>query len=79
MLIGKSKDYYGAMSINCEGIYSAGESIEAVKADTYEAIESFKRNLPEDRWPKQIKGKQSRSFSCVCTAWLIIWTVPRTI
>lgn len=57
MLIGKSKDYYGAMSINCEGIYSAGESIEAVKADTYEAIESFKRNLPEDRWPKQIKGE----------------------
>lgn len=56
MLIGKSKDFYGACSENCDGIYAAGESIEAVKADTYEAIEGIKRNLPEERWPKQIKG-----------------------
>ncbi len=56
MLIGKSKDYYGAMSENCDGIYAAGPDIESVKADTYNAIESIKRNLPEDRWPKQIKG-----------------------
>ena len=57
MLIEKSKDFYGACSENCEGIYAAGESIEAVKADTYEAIEGIKRNLPEERWPKQIKGE----------------------
>lgn len=57
MLIGKSKDYYGAMSENCEGIYAAGDSIEAVKADTYEAIRLIKKNLPEDRWPEQIKGE----------------------
>ena len=56
MLIGKSKDYYGAMSENCEGIYAAGESVDAVKADTYAAIEAIKRNLPVDRWPNQIKG-----------------------
>lgn len=56
MVIGKSKDFYGAASENCDGIYAAGDSIEAVKADTYEAIEGIKRNLPEDRWPEQIKG-----------------------
>ena len=56
MLIGKSSDFYGAMSENCEGIYAAGPDIEAVKADTYKAIEGIKRNLPEDRWPEQIKG-----------------------
>ena len=56
MLIGKSSDYYGAMSENCDGIYAAGPDIEAVKADTYKAIEGIKRNLPEDRWPEQIKG-----------------------
>ena len=57
MVIGKSEDYYGAASDNCEGIYAAGESIEAVKADTYEAIRLIKKNLPEDRWPAQIKGE----------------------
>lgn len=57
MLIGKSSDFYGAMSENCEGIYAAGPDIEAVKADTYKAIEGIKRNLPEDRWPEQIKGE----------------------
>jgi len=56
MLIGKSSDYYGAMSENCEGIYAAGPDIEAVKADTLKAIDGIKRNLPEDRWPEQIKG-----------------------
>ena len=56
MLIGKSSDFYGAMSENCEVIYAAGPDIEAVKADTYKAIEGIKRNLPEDRWPEQIKG-----------------------
>ncbi len=56
MLIGKSKDYYGAMSENCDGIYAAGPDIESVKADTYKAIEGIKRNLPVDRWPEQIKG-----------------------
>lgn len=57
MVIGKSKDFYGAASENCDGIYAAGDSVEAVKADTYAAIEGIKRNLPEDRWPKQIKGE----------------------
>lgn len=57
MVIGKSKDFCGAASDNCDGIYAAGESIEAVKADTYKAIEGIKRNLPEERWPEQIKGE----------------------
>jgi predicted RNase H-like HicB family nuclease len=56
MVIEKSKDHFGAYSDNCEGIYAGGESIEAVKADTLEAIRLLKKNLPEDRWPRQIKG-----------------------
>ena len=31
-------------------------SYDAVKADTLEAIRLIKKNLPEERWPKQIKG-----------------------
>ena len=56
MVIEKSKDLYCAYSDNCDGIYAAGDSIDAVKADAYQAIEGIKRNLPEERWPEQIKG-----------------------
>lgn len=55
-MIGASKDMLGAYSVNCDGIYAAGDTIEDVQADTYRAIEGIKRNLPEERWPEQIKG-----------------------
>ena len=32
MEIGASKDGFGAYSVNCEGIYAAGDTIEATKA-----------------------------------------------
>ena len=57
MKIGASKDLLCAYSDNCDGIYAVGESIEAVKADTEEAIRLIKKNLPEERWPEQIKGE----------------------
>ena len=57
MIIEKSKDFFDAYSDNCDGIYAAGDSIEAVKADAMEAISLIKKNIPEDRWPKQIKGE----------------------
>lgn len=57
MNISASKDMFGAFSENCDGIYAAGDTIEATKADAYEAIRLIKKNLPEDRWPEQIKGE----------------------
>ena len=56
MIIEKSKDHFDAYSDNCEGIYAAGDSIDAVKADTEEAIRLIKTNLPESQWPKEVKG-----------------------
>jgi hypothetical protein len=56
MIIEKSKDFFDAYSDNCDGIYAAGESVDAVKVDTLEAIRLIKENLPEERWPKQIRG-----------------------
>lgn len=56
MIIEKSSDFFSGYSDNCDGIYAAGDSIEAVKADTLRAIELIKKNLPEERWPDQIKG-----------------------
>lgn len=56
MVIEKSSDYYGAYSENCDGIYASGKNVEAIKADTLEAIQLIKKNLPKNRWPAQIKG-----------------------
>ena len=42
MIIEKSKDFFDAYSDNCDGIYAAGDSIEAVKADAMEAISLIK-------------------------------------
>lgn len=56
MIIEKSKDFFDAYSDNCDGIYAAGEDVDAVKADTMEAIRLIKKELPEERWPEQIKG-----------------------
>lgn len=57
MNICASADNFGAYSENCEGIFAAGDTIEQVKADAYEAIRLIKENLPEERWPEQIKGE----------------------
>lgn len=52
-----SHDSFGAYSENCDGIYSAGNTIDECKKDAEKAIDLIKRNLPEDRWPEQIKGE----------------------
>ena len=56
MIIEKSDDHFDAFSDNCDGIYAAGNSVDAVKADTLEAIRLIKKNLPEEQWPEEIKG-----------------------
>lgn len=48
MIIEKSKDHFGAYVENCDGIYAAGDSIEAVKMDTVEAIRLLKETKPEE-------------------------------
>lgn len=57
MNISASKNHFGAFSENCDGIYAAGDTIEETKNDVYTAIQLIKENLPEERWPKQIKGE----------------------
>lgn len=57
MIIEKSKDFYDAYSENCDGIYAAGNTLDEVKNDVEKAIELIKKNLPEEKWPKQINGE----------------------
>ena len=56
MNICASADSFGAYSENCEGIYAAGDTIDACKKDVEKVIELIKKNLPEDQWPEQITG-----------------------
>ena len=42
MIVEKSKDFFDAYSDNCDGIYAAGDSIEAFKADAMEAFSLIK-------------------------------------
>lgn len=56
MNICASADSFGAYSEDCEGIYAAGDTIDACKKDVEKVIELIKKNLPEDQWPEQIKG-----------------------
>lgn len=56
MVIEKSNDFFDAYSDNCDGIYAGGKDIPEVKANVLEAIDALKKNLPEERWPEQLKG-----------------------
>lgn len=56
IVIEKTKDQYTGYSENCDGIYAAGDSVEAVMGNAREAIRRVKANLPQERWPEQIKG-----------------------
>lgn len=57
MTICASNDSFGAYSENCEGIWAAGDTVEACKVDAVKAIELIKKNLPEGQWPVQIRGE----------------------
>lgn len=63
MVVERSKDFFDAYSDNCDGIYAAGESIEAVKDDTERAIAAIKKELPEEQWPEQLKGEYEIEYN----------------
>lgn len=56
MVIERSKDFYDAYSENCDGIYAAGENLEAVKKDVENAINIIKKEYPEEQWPAPLRG-----------------------
>ena len=62
IVIEKTSDFYSGYSDNVDGIYCAGDSIEAVMADAKNAIALIKENLPEERWPEAIKGEYTLTY-----------------
>lgn len=63
IVIEKTKDFYTGYSDNCEGLYGAGNSIEAVKKDIEKAISLIKSELPESQWIDEIKGEYELIFN----------------
>lgn len=60
--IEKSKDFYDGYAENCEGIYGAGESIEAVKENIQEAIRLLKEHNPVENLPELLKGEYELEY-----------------
>ena len=56
ILISASGDSFGACSENCPGIWAAGDTVEVCKADTVQAIELIKKNMPREDWPEPLKA-----------------------
>lgn len=53
----KSKDHFGATADNCEGLYTAGDTIEECKKDVLTAIKLIKSEMPADDCPEILKGQ----------------------
>ena len=62
IVIEKTSDFYSGYSDNVDGIYCAGDSIEAVMADAKSAIALIKENLPEERWPESSSKANTTSL-----------------
>ena len=62
IVIEKSKDFFDGYAENCDGIYGAGDSIQAVKDDIAEAIRLLKENCPADKWPDELKGEYQLEY-----------------
>lgn len=56
ILISASGDSFGACSENCPDIWAAGDTVETCKADTVQAIELIKKNMPREDWPEPLKA-----------------------
>ncbi|GHT75624.1 transcriptional regulator [Bacteroidia bacterium] len=57
IIIEKSADYYDAYAENCDGIYGAGESIEAAKKDVLKGLELFISSRPKKDLPAILQGE----------------------
>ena len=71
--IEKSKDFYDGYAENCEGIYGAGESVEAVKENIVEAIRLLKKNNSMENLPELLKGEYELEYLLdeSCLVWRI--------
>ncbi|MDR2844368.1 MAG: hypothetical protein LBV57_06960 [Candidatus Symbiothrix sp.] len=63
IIIEKSADYYDAYSENCDGIWGAGETAEAAKADVLKGLELFINSRDKKELPAILQGEYTVVFS----------------
>ncbi|MDR1339768.1 MAG: hypothetical protein LBK58_06935 [Prevotellaceae bacterium] len=62
IIIEKSADYYDAYAENCEGVYGAGETAEAAKADVLKGLELFVSSRDKKDLPEVLRGEYNIAF-----------------
>lgn len=62
IVVEKTADHFSAYADNCDGIYGAGDSMQAVRDNIHEAIRLIKSELPVAQWPEAIKGEYTLEF-----------------
>lgn len=62
IIIEKTPDYFSGYADTCNGIYGAGENMQAVKDNILEAIRLIKSELPVAQWPEEIKEEYKLEF-----------------
>ena len=60
--IGASSDYCGAYAENCDGIYGAGATPEAAKADALRGLELFVNSRDKSELPAILQGEYTIAF-----------------
>ena len=55
--IGASKDLFCAYSEYCEDTYAGGLTMKEYKRDVFYTIQLIKEEIPEERWPEQVRGE----------------------
>jgi len=61
IIIGRSKDNYGAYAENAPGIYGGGDTVEEAKKSVLDAIAFYKENKPVNT-PSILKGEYEIVF-----------------
>jgi predicted RNase H-like HicB family nuclease len=62
IIIEKSADYYDAYAENCEGVYGAGETAEAAKADALKGLELLVSSRDKKDLPEILQGEYDITF-----------------
>jgi len=57
IIIGASKDYFGAYAENCPGVYGSGETAEAAKENALEGLRLFVASRPKEELPAVLRGE----------------------
>jgi predicted RNase H-like HicB family nuclease len=62
IIIEKSADYYDAYAESCEGVYGAGETAEAAKADVLKGLELLVSSRDKKDLPEILQGEYDITF-----------------